>query len=89
MRPIIVAISLLTAIAFLAISAASSWQIFTQVLASGEEIRTELWVLIIMCFLGGVIMIGIAWAIVEVNEARRDHLASRTAPANGHNEEDE
>jgi Kef-type K+ transport system membrane component KefB len=76
MRNIIVTVSLITAIAFLAISALSSTQIFTQILSSGEEIRSELWILIILTFLGGVVMIGIAWAIVELSD-RRDSFASQ------------
>lgn len=90
MRNIIVAVSLVTAVAFLAISALSSIQIFSQVLSSGEEIRSELWILIILCFLGGVIMIGIAWAIVELSEARRDNvLRQGVGVGHVHDEDDE
>jgi len=88
MKYLIVSVSLITAIAFLAISALSSLQIFNEVIASGEEIRSELWLLIILCFLGGVIMIGIAWAIVELSEARKDNLqAHMIAPNASMNDE--
>lgn len=71
MKSLIIAISLLTAIAFLVISVVSTWQIFTLLLSSAEAIRGELWLLLVLAFTGGVIMLSIAWGIAELTETRR------------------
>lgn len=71
MKQIIIGISLTTAIAFLVLSVVSTWQIFTLLLSSDASVRSELWVLLILCFTGGVIMLSIAWGIAELTETRR------------------
>lgn len=73
MKYLIILISSLTAIAFLGFSVISTWQIFT-VLISGESIRNELWALLVMTFTAGVIMLSLAWGIVELGAARRQNV---------------
>ena len=70
MKYFIILISALTAVAFLGFSVISTWQLFT-ILIAGESIRSELWVLLIMTFTAGVIMLSLAWGIVEIGEMRR------------------
>ena len=69
MKPLIVLISLITAIAFLAVSVIATWQIFTT-LISGTEIRGELWAFLILTFSAGVIMISLSWGISELGASR-------------------
>jgi membrane protein implicated in regulation of membrane protease activity len=71
MKMLIIAISLVTAIAFLLIAVISTWQIFTALIAGGENLRGELWILLIVSFTGGVIMLAMAWGIAELTESRR------------------
>ena len=71
MKQLIIVISLATAIAFLVISVISTWQIFTLLIGGDEAIRGELWLLLILAFAGGVIMLSIAWGIAELTETRR------------------
>lgn len=71
MKQLIVFISLLTALAFLAVSVVATWQIFTTLIA-GTEIRGELWAFLVLTFTAGVIMISLAWGITEIGEARRN-----------------
>lgn len=78
MKYLIILISSLTAIAFLGFSVISTWQIFT-VLISGESIRSELWALLVMTFTAGVIMLSLAWGIVELGAARRQQAPSSDA----------
>lgn len=63
MKMLIIAISLVTAVAFLLIAVISTWQIFTALIANGESLRGELWILLIVSFTGGVIMLAMAGAL--------------------------
>ncbi len=78
LRPIIIAISLLTAIAFLALSIISAWQIFTLSLDNSSSIRAELWILMVLCFVGGIVLLGIAWGIVEMTGRSADETEAAT-----------
>lgn len=78
LRPIIIAISLLTAIAFLALSIISAWQIFTLSLDNSSSIRAELWILMVLCFVGGIVLLGIAWGIVEMTGRPADETEAAT-----------
>jgi|GEM_PF-1810881 len=71
MKFVIIAVSLVAAIAFLAISVISTYEIFQTLLSGDDPIRGELWILLIMTFTGGVIMLSIAWGIAELTENRR------------------
>ena len=71
MKYVIIAVSLVTAVAFLAISVISTYEIFQTLLQGDDPIRGELWVLLIMAFTGGVILLSIAWGIAELTESRR------------------
>ncbi len=75
LKPLIVFISLITAVAFLAVSVIATWQIFTTLIA-GNDIRSELWAFLVLTFTAGVIMISLSWGISEYGEARRAALAS-------------
>ncbi|MCS6835643.1 MAG: hypothetical protein NZ750_06480 [Anaerolineae bacterium] len=71
MKILIIAISLVTAVAFLLIAVISTWQIFTALIGGGDNLRGELWILLIVAFTGGVIMLAMAWGIAELTESRR------------------
>ena len=91
MKQLIITISIVTAIAFLLLSVISTWQIFTFLLDSNGDVRPELWILLIITFTGGVIMLGIAWGIAEVSDARRSERRIRRigggADGNNNNED--
>lgn len=71
MKLLIIIISLATAIAFMLISVITTWQIFTTLISGEAAVRGELWVLLIVAFTGGVIMLAMAWGIAELTESRR------------------
>jgi hypothetical protein len=71
MKQLIIAISLLTAVAFLVLSVITTYQIFTTLISGEQAVRGELWILLILCFTGGVILLSIAWGIAELTESRR------------------
>lgn len=73
MKQLIIAISLLTAVAFLVLSVVTTYQIFTVLIGGEQVVRGELWILLILCFTGGVILLSIAWGIAELTESRRVH----------------
>lgn len=66
MKTLIIIISLVTAVAFLALSVVSTLQIFTTLISGADALRGELWALLIMTFTAGVIMIMLAWGISEI-----------------------
>lgn len=71
MKQLIIAISLLTAVAFLILSVVTTYQIFTTLISGEDAVRGELWILLVLCFTGGVILLSIAWGIAELTESRR------------------
>lgn len=71
MRQVIIIIGLVAAVAFLGISIISAWQVFT-LAVGGNDIRGELWLLLILTFLAGSIMLAIGWGISEMSEMRRN-----------------
>lgn len=71
MKLLIIGISVVAAVAFLLLSIMSIFQIFNQLLYTSDSIRGELWVLLILSFTAGVIMLSIAWGITELGESRR------------------
>lgn len=90
MKYVIIAVSLVTAVAFLAISVISTYEIFQTLLQGDDPIRGELWVLLIMAFTGGVILLSIAWGIAELTESRRvqrELMLNRST--NGYDPDDE
>ena len=89
MKQLIIGVSLFTAIAFLIISVITTFQIFTIVISTETLVRGELWLLLILCFTGGVIMLSIAWGIAELTESRRaqrEIMLSRTTFDDGEEE---
>lgn len=89
MKQIIIGVSLVTAVAFLIISVITTFQIFTIVISSDTLVRGELWLLLILCFTGGVIMLSIAWGIAELTESRRaqrDMMRARVSADPGNEE---
>lgn len=71
MKQFIIIINLLAAVAFLVMSIATTYNIFTTLIETEEVIRNELWILLVVCFTGGVIMLSIAWGVAELTESRR------------------
>lgn len=71
MKQIIIGISTLTAVAFLGMSVVTTYQIFNILISGDDAIRGELWILLILCFTGGVILLSIAWGIAELSDSRR------------------
>ena len=92
MKYVIIAVSLVTAVAFLGISVVSTYEIFQTLLQGDDPIRGELWILLIMAFTGGVILLSIAWGIAELTEGRRvqrDIMLDRARQGLPYNEDDE
>lgn len=85
LRQIIIIIGLVAAVAFLGISIISAWQVFTLAIGA-SEIRGELWLLLVLSFLAGSIMLAIGWGISEMSEIRRN---PRPAPPTANAGEDE
>ncbi len=85
LRQIIIIIGLVAAVAFLGISIISAWQIFTLAVGA-SEIRGELWLLLVLAFLAGSIMLAIGWGISEMSEIRRN---PRPTPPTANAGEDE
>lgn len=73
MRQITVIISLIASVAFLGLSVLTAYQVFILAISDEETVRGELWILLVLCFIGGAIMIGIAWGITELSEARHEN----------------
>lgn len=71
MKQLIIGVSLITAVAFLIIAIITTYEIFTLVINTENLVRSELWILLVLCFTGGVIMLSIAWGIAELTESRR------------------
>jgi hypothetical protein len=71
MKQVIIGVSLLVAIAFLVMSVVTTYNIFTLILAPDTIVRPEMWILLIVTFTGGVILLSIAWGIAELTESRR------------------
>lgn len=92
MKQFIIAISLITAIAFLVLSVVSTWEIFSTLISGDDAVRGELWLLLILCFTGGVIMLSIAWGIAELTESRRAQrqmMLDGIVPPRSQDEDDE
>lgn len=70
MKQLIVGISLLAAIAFLLMSIVATWQVFTILVSQEGLVRSELWIFLILCFTGGVIMLSMSWGIAELGDRR-------------------
>lgn len=70
MKQIIVGISLAAAVAFLLMSIVATWQVFTILVNTESTVRSELWIFLVICFTGGVIMLSMAWGIAELGERR-------------------
>jgi hypothetical protein len=71
MKQVIIAVSLLVAISFLVMSVITTYQIFMLILAPDTIVRPEMWILLVVTFTGGVILLSIAWGIAELTESRR------------------
>lgn len=71
MKQLIITINLAVSIAFLGLSIATTYEIFTTLIETEDVIRNELWILLIVCFTGGVIMLSIAWGVAELSDSRR------------------
>ncbi|MEL6404244.1 MAG: hypothetical protein AAFR81_07755 [Chloroflexota bacterium] len=71
MKQIIIGVSLITAIAFLGMSVFTTYNIFTLILEPESLVRNELWILLVVTFTGGVILLSMAWGIAELTESRR------------------
>ena len=71
MKQVIIGVSLLVAIAFLLMSVITSYNIFTLVLQPDTLVRSEMWILLVVTFTGGVILLSMAWGIAELTESRR------------------
>jgi hypothetical protein len=71
MKQVIIAVSLLVAISFLVMSVVTTYNIFTLILAPDTIVRPEMWILLVVTFTGGVILLSIAWGIAELTESRR------------------
>lgn len=71
MKQVIIAVSLLVAIAFLVMSVVTTYNIFTLILSPDSIVRPEMWILLVVTFTGGVILLSIAWGIAELTESRR------------------
>lgn len=71
MKQVIIGVSLLVAIAFLGMSVVTTYQIFNLVLTPETLVRPEMWILLVVTFTGGVILLSIAWGIAELTESRR------------------
>lgn len=72
MKQLIVGISLLASIAFLLMSIVATWQVFTILVSQEGLVRSELWIFLILCFTGGVIMLSMAWGIAEIGDRRNN-----------------
>lgn len=71
MKQVIIGISLLSSVAFLGLSVVSTYEIFRLLIDSDQVVRAELWIFLILCFTGGVILLSIAWGIAELTESRQ------------------
>lgn len=71
LKQIIIGVCLIAAIAFMGISIISTWEIFRLLINTDQAARGELWVLLVLAFTGGVILLSIAWGIAEMTESRR------------------
>jgi hypothetical protein len=71
MKQVIIAVSLLVAISFLVMSVITTYQIFMLILSPDTIVRPEMWILLVVTFTGGVILLSIAWGIAELTESRR------------------
>jgi hypothetical protein len=71
MKQVIIGVSLLVAIAFLVMSVVTTYNIFVLILAPDTIVRPEMWILLIVTFTGGVILLSMAWGIAELTESRR------------------
>jgi hypothetical protein len=89
MKQVIIGISVLAAVAFLGISVVSTYNIFTLLIETESGVRGELWVLLVLTFTGGVIMLAIAWGIAELTESRRAERERPRFAGNMPDDEDE
>ena len=71
MKQIIIGVSLVTAVAFLGMSVFTTFNIFQLILEPESLVRNELWILLVVTFTGGVILLSMAWGIAELTESRR------------------
>jgi hypothetical protein len=71
MKQVIIGVSLIVAIAFLGMSVVTTYNIFNLILDPNSLVRPEMWILLVVTFIGGVILLSIAWGIAELTESRR------------------
>ena len=71
MKQVIIGVSLLVAIAFLVMSVITTYNIYNLILDPDSLVRPEMWILLVVTFTGGVILLSIAWGIAELTESRR------------------
>lgn len=90
MKQIIIGVSLVTAVAFLGMSVFTTFNIFQLILEPESLVRNELWILLVVTFTGGVILLSMAWGIAELTESRRANreLQLSGASMNGGDEDD-
>jgi hypothetical protein len=82
MKQVIIGVSLLVAIAFLVMSVITTYNIFNLILDPDSLVRPEMWILLVVTFTGGVILLSIAWGIAELTESRRVNRELRLSGAN-------
>ena len=87
MKQVIIGVSLLVAIAFLLMSVVTTYNIFTLILDPAALVRPEMWILLVVTFTGGVILLSIAWGIAELTESRRVRHELMLSGANNNTEE--
>jgi hypothetical protein len=81
MKQVIIGVSLLVAIAFLVMSVITTYNIFNLILDPDSLVRPEMWILLVVTFTGGVILLSIAWGIAELTESRRVNRELRLSGA--------
>lgn len=89
MKQLIIAVSLLTAISFLGMSVFTTYNIFTLILEPDSLVRNELWILLVVTFTGGVILLSMAWGIAELTESRRVNRELQLSGAGGSSRDDD
>ena len=87
MKQVIIGVSLLVAVAFLVMSLLTTYNIFTLILSPDTIVRSEMWILLVVTFTGGVILLSIAWGIAELTESRRVHRELMLSGANNESKE--